>query len=95
MRWRQHQSSKRIYGNYCGPGNRGGDPIDGLDAACQQHDKCYHHLGRDCTGCDDSLIQDVTTFLKNGRLTFKQRTYAELIKMYFKKRTHQRATADK
>ncbi|URD35017.1 hypothetical protein M6G65_21010 [Methylobacterium tardum] len=31
-----------IYGNYCGPGNRGPGyaPIDALDLACAHHDAC-------------------------------------------------------
>jgi hypothetical protein len=32
-----------IYGNYCGPGNRGPryKPIDALDLACAHHDACW------------------------------------------------------
>ncbi len=32
-----------IYGNYCGPGNRGPGfgPIDALDQACAHHDACW------------------------------------------------------
>ncbi|WP_313901562.1 hypothetical protein [Methylobacterium sp. J-076] len=32
-----------IYGNYCGPGNRGPAhrPIDALDLACAHHDACW------------------------------------------------------
>ena len=77
---------KKIYGNYCGPGNRGGAPIDGLDCACQQHDQCYYHLGRDTPGCDARLVAGVDTFLKNGKLTFKQRMYGNLIKSHFTKK---------
>jgi RHS repeat-associated protein len=33
------------YGNYCGPGNRAGQPINGLDRACKDHDNCYGGLG--------------------------------------------------
>lgn len=31
-----------IYGNFCGPGNRGPgyEPIDALDLACAHHDAC-------------------------------------------------------
>lgn len=31
----------RYHGNYCGPGNRGGIPIDALDRACFKHDVEY------------------------------------------------------
>ena len=34
-----------LYGNYCGPGNNGGQPIDDLDAACKVHDDCYSAAG--------------------------------------------------
>jgi hypothetical protein len=30
-----------FHGNYCGPGNRGGMPIDSLDRACFKHDCEY------------------------------------------------------
>ena len=32
-----------IYGNYCGPGNRGPRfrPVDALDQACAHHDACW------------------------------------------------------
>lgn len=30
-----------FHGNYCGPGNRGGAPIDALDSACMIHDSAY------------------------------------------------------
>ncbi|MGU3339126.1 hypothetical protein ACLBXJ_14020 [Methylobacterium mesophilicum] len=32
-----------IYGNFCGPGNRGPGyaPIDALDLACAHHDSCW------------------------------------------------------
>jgi RHS repeat-associated protein len=33
------------YGNFCGPGNRGGAPIDDVDSACQEHDNCYGDQG--------------------------------------------------
>jgi hypothetical protein len=35
-----------VHGNYCGPGNRGGKPVDDLDKACFRHDceydRSYH-----------------------------------------------------
>lgn len=30
-----------FHGNYCGPGSRGGDPVDELDEACRDHDDDY------------------------------------------------------
>lgn len=32
------------YGNYCGPGNKPGEPKDDLDRACRDHDKAYDDL---------------------------------------------------
>lgn len=81
----------KIYGNYCGPGNRGGDPIDDLDAACMKHDKCYFDNGRDDCDCDTDIVNDVREFMKNGKLKFKQRMYAELIRMYFEKKNKRAA----
>ena len=77
---------RKIYGNYCGPGNKGGEPIDDLDAACMKHDKCYFAHGRDDCDCDDDITKDVEAFLKNGKLRFKQRLYGELVKMYFQRK---------
>ena len=33
------------YGNYCGPGNIPGNPIDAIDGACEEHDQCYTDAG--------------------------------------------------
>jgi RHS repeat-associated protein len=33
------------YGNFCGPGSNPGNPVDGVDGACQRHDACYDRLG--------------------------------------------------
>lgn len=37
------QGALLIYGNFCGPGNRGPGyrPIDALDRACARHDACW------------------------------------------------------
>jgi hypothetical protein len=59
-----------LYGNYCGPGNNPAPPIDGIDSACQKHDKCYDScgasgimgalFGSDCTAkCDKQLCKDL------------------------------------
>jgi RHS repeat-associated protein len=31
--------------NYCGPGGTGGEPTNGVDAACLVHDRCYRDAG--------------------------------------------------
>ena len=74
-----------IYGNYGGPGNRGGEPIDGIDAACKKHDMCYHYQGRDNPACDLALIQDLDDQLKT-RLSFKQRVAAQMMRLFFRKK---------
>lgn len=35
------------HGNYCGPGNRGGVPVDQLDKACFRHDCEYDRSYRE------------------------------------------------
>lgn len=83
---------RRIYGNYCGPGNRGGAPVDGLDAACKCHDECYNDMGYGDSACDQKIIDEVQQFLRSKKVTFKQRTFATLILTFFKlklKRRHE------
>lgn len=81
----------KVYGNYCGPGNKGGEPIDAIDNACKQHDMCYHYHGRHDNDCNEKLIKELAGLLK-GKLTFKQRYFAQLMLLYFKnckrKQTH-------
>lgn len=75
----------KVYGNYCGPGHKGGAPIDGLDMACMKHDKCYTKDGYHDCNCDAEFIKDIESFLQNGKLTFKQRTFGTMIKAFFKR----------
>jgi hypothetical protein len=76
----------KIYGHYCGPGNEGGTPIDGLDAACKDHDECYDDRGYHHCTCDERIIADIGSFLQQKKLTFKQRTYGVAIKKYFERK---------
>lgn len=46
----------RIHGNYCGPGNRGGQPVDSIDSACRLHDVCYMINGYHDPICDKELV---------------------------------------
>lgn len=79
----------RIYGNYCGKGNRGGPPIDDLDAICMDHDKCYHtadgHPGPKGT-CDLELLKRTQEYLTRPNLTLKQKLVAKAMLAYFKRR---------
>lgn len=74
----------QVYGNYCGPGNRGGEPIDAIDAACKMHDMCYHYQKRNDCKCDEKLIKDLEDQLKT-RLKFRQHYMAKAMILYFKK----------
>lgn len=76
---------KQVYGNYCGPGNRGGEPIDDIDAACQSHDMCYHYNDRNSPECDRRFVKRLNRVL-NKDLTLKQRYYAMMMRAYFNRR---------
>ena len=78
---------RKIYGNYCGPGNKGGEPIDAVDDACRLHDMCYHYQGYHECGCDKKFILKLDDLLK-GKLTLKQRYITNLMKAYFKKKVN-------
>lgn len=80
---------KQFYGNYCGPGNRGGEPIDDIDAACQQHDMCYHYNQRHDQKCDARFIRELRRLLLT-KLTFKQRYHATIMYRYFLNRMRKR-----
>ena len=45
-----------IYGNWCGPGHGGGEPIDAVDEVCRRHDQCYDERGYFDCSCDRDLI---------------------------------------
>ena len=32
------------FGNWCGMGNNGREPVDGMDACCKVHDLCYDEV---------------------------------------------------
>ncbi len=48
-----------IYGNYCGPGQRGVNPrpVDALDAACMRHDACTPVVGLAACACHERLAR--------------------------------------
>lgn len=56
------------WGNYCGFGNNGGDPIDILDYFCQLHDDCYTEKGWGNNTCDSQFVDN----LKNNMTAIKK-----------------------
>jgi hypothetical protein len=54
-----------FYGNYCGPGH--GDPtyqtppVDGVDLACREHNRCYALLGDFDGRCDRRFVELLPT----------------------------------
>jgi hypothetical protein len=84
------------YGNYCGPGNIPGNPIDAIDSACEEHDQCYTDAGlsafdvvfpskdktRICKKekCDNDLCESLWR-LPGG--TIKQQTAIQIIMTIF------------
>lgn len=64
--YRVAASNLILYGNYCGKGNRGWSvpPVDSIDAACREHDKCYVHGGNN-TECNRSFCQKLRVLLRN------------------------------
>jgi hypothetical protein len=57
------ESSFPVYGNYCGPlyPPKGSNPVpvDKVDLACKNHDKCYGDLGYFNKDCDLQIMQDL------------------------------------
>lgn len=47
------------YGNYCGKGNNGWNkkPIDNLDSACREHDKCFKGFFKDNSACNKAFVK--------------------------------------
>jgi hypothetical protein len=73
-----------IHGNYCGLGNRGGSPVDSLDAACKRHDDCYDRIGRAACSCDKTLASETAVLSAFGSdLTSAAREKAALISNFF------------
>jgi hypothetical protein len=61
----QRPASLPFYGNYCGPGH--GDPtyktppVDGVDLACREHNRCYALLGGFDNRCDQNFVELLPT----------------------------------
>lgn len=61
----ERPSSLPFYGNYCGPGH--GDPtyqtppVDAVDLACREHNRCYALLGDFDSRCDQRFVELLPT----------------------------------
>jgi hypothetical protein len=61
----ERPTSLPFYGNYCGPGH--GDPtyktppVDGVDLACREHNRCYALLGAFDNRCDRNFVEVLPT----------------------------------
>jgi hypothetical protein len=72
-----------IYGNYCGPGNRGPryKPIDALDLACAHHDACWpaQPAALPTCACNERLHVEADAVARNPRAPGKTRETARFI----------------
>jgi hypothetical protein len=84
----------RIHGNYCGPGNRGGEPVDTIDAGCQLHDVCYMVNGYHSPLCDQELV-DWAKNIDPNTLSRYQRGIRAAITQWFDKKLKRKMTTDR
>lgn len=72
-----------IYGNYCGPGNRGPafKPIDKLDEACMHHDACWpkNPARMPACSCNDRLRVEAAQVARSPHAPGKTRDMAQFI----------------
>ncbi|NME50441.1 phospholipase A2 family protein [Enterococcus cecorum] len=54
------------YGNYCGKGNKGWNkkPIDDLDSACREHDKCFKGFFKNNDKCNRDFIRKLLPIIQ-------------------------------
>lgn len=72
-----------IYGNWCGPGNRGPAfrPIDALDTACMHHDACWpaDPTMLPACSCNERLHAEAGRVARDPRAPEKTRQTAQFI----------------
>lgn len=73
-----------IYGNFCGPGNRGPGykPIDALDRACAHHDVCSADLlsgTLTACACNNRLEREAGAVARDPRAPAQTRQTAQFI----------------
>lgn len=72
-----------IYGNWCGPGHGGGNPLDDVDRACMTHDKCYSSRGYFDCECDAQLLRDLDRAIAFGNVRPWGRVMGPAIRAWF------------
>lgn len=71
------------YGNWCGPGNGGGTPIDLLDRICMRHDECYDTHGYWHKTCDEQFVRTLEINLDEIRKISTRAYYYALAAIAF------------
>ncbi|MBZ3798230.1 phospholipase [Lacticaseibacillus paracasei] len=59
--------------NYCGKGNNGWskNPVDNLDAACREHDKCFKGFSMKSAACNRAFIKRLLPIVQRGGFSAK------------------------
>lgn len=66
------------YGNYCGKGNNGWNvaPIDDLDSACREHDKCFKGFTKDNRSCNRAFLTRLAPIIQKNNVSTAKGAYA-------------------
>lgn len=66
------------YGNYCGKGNNGWNvaPIDDLDSACREHDKCFKGFTKDNRSCNKAFLTRLAPIIQKNNASTTKGAYA-------------------
>jgi hypothetical protein len=59
------------------------EPVDDIDAACREHDRCYLERGMHALACDDALVRRVQTLRFEGPDRRACRRLADQIGRFF------------
>lgn len=76
--------------NYCGPGNSGGTPKNGIDKICKVHDNCYDKKGWGSCSCDKAIADSMGYAAANSKYTKSQRAFAAAASAHFTQRYYTR-----
>lgn len=76
--------------NYCGPGNSGGTPKNGIDKICKVHDNCYDKKGWGTCSCDKAIADSMGYAAANSKYTKTQRAFAAAASAHFTQRYYTR-----